>query len=84
MSEPAGPLPGRSATELNAQIRELMLQTGGFLNEKQRREYAALVAAWWSAVDGERSLPVPVAPAQVPDVPRQRRARDAVGAWRAR
>ncbi|MEV1026866.1 hypothetical protein [Streptomyces sp. NPDC050264] len=45
---------GRSAHELNEQIRSLMLRSGGHLTPDQRREYEALVAAWAAAVRAER------------------------------
>ncbi|WP_394425586.1 hypothetical protein [Streptomyces sp. SGAir0957] len=40
----------RSAAELNARIRLLMIRSGGFLSDEQRKEYAQLLTAWSEAV----------------------------------
>lgn len=44
------PTGGQSAGELNARIRALMIRSGGFLDDEQRREYAELLEAWAIAV----------------------------------
>ncbi|MEV5611131.1 hypothetical protein [Streptomyces sp. NPDC052225] len=46
----------RSAEELNAQIRLLMLRSGGWLNDDQRREYEGLVAEWAVAVRADADV----------------------------
>ncbi|WP_338693470.1 hypothetical protein V2W30_03155 [Streptomyces sp. Q6] len=46
----------RSADELNAQIRLLMLRSGGWLNDDQRREYEVLVAEWAVAVRADADV----------------------------
>ncbi|WP_181512677.1 MULTISPECIES: hypothetical protein [unclassified Streptomyces] len=45
--EPA--LRQRSAAELNALIRDLILRTGGTLNAEEQREYEELVVQWAAA-----------------------------------
>ncbi|GGV70221.1 hypothetical protein GCM10010277_81010 [Streptomyces longisporoflavus] len=43
------PMAGRSADELNARIRALMLRSGGVLSAEQRKEYEELLTAWAQA-----------------------------------
>ncbi|MFI0242257.1 hypothetical protein [Streptomyces sp. NPDC016845] len=47
---PKQPTGQQSAAELNARIRVLMIRSGGFLNDEQRKEYAELLTAWSQAV----------------------------------
>lgn len=49
---PTPPDPGsaRTADEINGQIRELLVRTGGWLNPVQRTEYEGLVEEWAAAV----------------------------------
>ncbi|MFB7162351.1 hypothetical protein [Streptomyces sp. NPDC056242] len=49
---PSTPASGsvRSADEINGQIRELLVRTGGWLNPVQRAEYEQLVEEWAAAV----------------------------------
>ncbi|NGO43724.1 hypothetical protein [Streptomyces ureilyticus] len=53
---------GRSATEVNEEIRALWLRTGGTLSGEQREEYQRLVLEWAAAY--ERASRTPQQPAE--------------------
>jgi hypothetical protein len=51
-NEPA-PGSGRSAAEVNEQIRALWLRAGGSLSAQERAAYELLVVEWAAAIRGE-------------------------------
>ncbi|MFE9643490.1 hypothetical protein ACFYO0_04915 [Streptomyces sp. NPDC006365] len=50
---------GRSAAEVNEEIRALWLRTGGTLSGEQRQEYQRLVLEWAAAYERASSAPQP-------------------------
>ncbi|GGX75797.1 hypothetical protein GCM10010358_32670 [Streptomyces minutiscleroticus] len=50
-------MPGRSAEEVNEEIRALWFRTGGMLNGEQRRQYQRLVMEWAAAAPEPRERP---------------------------
>jgi hypothetical protein len=44
---------GRSAAEVNEQIRALWLRAGGSLSPQERAEYELLVVEWAAAIRGD-------------------------------
>ena len=50
---------GRSAAEVNEEIRALWLRTGGTLSGEQRQEYQRLVLEWAAAYERASHTPQP-------------------------
>ena len=50
---PPSPGPARSADAVNAEIRALVLECGGWLYGETRTRYEVLVVEWAAAVRGE-------------------------------